>query len=174
MGLRESLNRNPLFAGLVTLLIILVAAWFTYDQYSSRHDGERAKAYYTTDDDGFSLDNLFVDSIDRFPPFIHKGMEAYLAHVYTCDGGKHRFIGYIEKYDDASKEKLESAPKNASGHVSDSSALEYSTGYGIVRLAKKKGTEWVSSIFPDQFQKLVQDVQCDSEGDGQLQEVFPK
>jgi hypothetical protein len=173
VGVRNSLNRYPVVAAGGTLLIILAAAWFVYNQVGGSNAGGVSKAYYTTDETDFSVNNLFVDHIGYHPPFMHNGKEAFLAHVYTCDGGKTRFIGYIEKFDDDSKARLDAAPHDANGRITDASSLSAHAEHGVIRLAKKKGGVWVQSNDEEPYAKVIA-VTCDEGATGALQEVFPK
>ena len=173
MGVRDALNRNPLLAAGATLLIIGGATWFTYNQIAHSRDGTSAHAFYTTDQTDFSLKSLFVDGINNHAPFMHNGKEAYLAHVFSCDGGKTRFIGFLEKFDDDSKSQLDSAPQKPGGRITDASSLATEAQHGVIRYVKKKGGDWVPSNDEEAYDKVV-NVSCEGDGDGTLQEVFPK
>ena len=42
-------------------------------------------------------------------------MPAVRAYVFTCDGGKHQWVQYLEKYNDDGKKLLESKAAHADG-----------------------------------------------------------
>ncbi len=56
--------------------------------------------YFTTDDSSPDAAKaaLFADSAKNLPPFQKDGKTAYLACVFTCDGGKTTWVGYLERY----------------------------------------------------------------------------
>jgi hypothetical protein len=51
------------------------------------------KAWYT-DDDGRTW---FADDAGRTSPFDHNGKQAYRCYVWTCDGGKSKFVSHLER-----------------------------------------------------------------------------
>ena len=61
------------------------------------------QAYYTTDDGA----TFFADSAYKIPPIDHNGQRAARAYVFSCDGGKHQWVQYLEKYTDADQKILE-------------------------------------------------------------------
>ncbi len=63
-----------------------------------------SKAFFTTDDGK----TVFVDSADLLPPFPHDGKIAYKAVVFSCDGGKTKIVGYLQRLSDSGKEKMKS------------------------------------------------------------------
>ncbi len=71
------------------------------------------KAYFTTDDSSPDAAKaaLFTDSADNLPPFQKDGKTAYLACVFTCDGGKTTWVGYLERFTPG---KLDQIRNNAS------------------------------------------------------------
>src|SRR5262245_19774554 len=51
------------------------------------------KAFFTVDDGA----SYFPDSFDRVPPYDSNGKVAVLAHVYRCEAGKSKVVGYLER-----------------------------------------------------------------------------
>lgn len=120
MGIRETLNRNPMITSGVTAGIILVA--LGYILFSSIFSGggggggsgAGAKAFFTVDDGK----TWFADSADKIPPFDHEGQQAVRVHVFTCDGGKTKFAAFMERYTPDAAQKLAAVRSgNASGNV---------------------------------------------------------
>jgi hypothetical protein len=103
VGIRETLNQNPgittgVTAGIIVLALAVII-WQSFDR------GPRIpnQAFFTVDDG----QTWFADDINRVPPFQHNGQEAVRAHVFTCDGGRTKFVAYLEKYSDQAKARLE-------------------------------------------------------------------
>jgi hypothetical protein len=97
MNIRESLSRNPK-AALVICAVAVVAIFgaIIFVLHGRSAGGELPgadKAWYT-DDDGRTW---FADDINRLPPFDHNGKKAYRCYVWTCDGGKTKYVSNLER-----------------------------------------------------------------------------
>jgi hypothetical protein len=99
VGIRETLNQNPMIAGGVAVVGLIVLVIFVIVQVSGGGGGggepppQATKLFYT-DDDGATF---FVDVANKPVPFDHGGKQAIRARVYTCDGGKTKFVGFVER-----------------------------------------------------------------------------
>lgn len=136
MGLRETINDNRRMVGILGLaLIILVVAFGLLWVYVLKGGAPAAqqKAFFTTDDGA----TWFEDDATKIPPFDHDGKSAVLAHVYSCDGGKTRFVGYLERINPAMKQAFEEA--RASGDVNELMAQQMTE----VQKPGDGGTAWV-------------------------------
>ena len=103
MGLRETMNQNPrmvtgVTAGIILLALIIVG-WQLLSSGSGTNTGATApnakgvaNAFFTTDDGK----TWFADDAAKFPPFDKDGKPAYSAILFTCDGGKTQFVGYLQ------------------------------------------------------------------------------
>jgi hypothetical protein len=112
MGIRETLNRNQTLTTGVTVAIIIVALIIIVMQLTGGGSGSAAvytKWYYSTNEDG---SNWFEDDINKIAPFDHNGKPAYKVFLYTCDGGKTKFVGYLERFTEAGKKKAEALRNN--------------------------------------------------------------
>ena len=99
--------------GAVVLLVVVFAFREMSPQTTASAAG--ARDFYTIDDGA----TYFEDSADRLPPFTHKGKVACRAVVFTCDGGKTTFVGYLERYTPAAQKRIEAARAGAgTGSVS--------------------------------------------------------
>ena len=97
MGIRETLNRNPgISAGAVGGVIVLALNYIIYYMggNSSSIPSPPTKAWYTIDDGK----TYFADSSEKVPPYDYQGKPAVLCHVFTCDKGKTKFVGYLQRY----------------------------------------------------------------------------
>lgn len=97
-----------LLAGAIAgALIILIAVGVILVQIrrpAASAELSEGKNWYTTDDG----QTWFADRVDLVPPFQHNGKTAYRCQVWTCDGGKTKFVSHLERYTTAAKRKLES------------------------------------------------------------------
>jgi hypothetical protein len=110
---------------------------------------------FFSDDDGKTF---FVDDRAKLPPFDHNGKPAYRARVYTCDGGKTKFVGWLERYTPEAKKIVEGQVKAGAGSTGGGPILlEDQSGVQV----KKAGTGekgWVSNNDPANMR--VKEVNC--------------
>jgi hypothetical protein len=159
MALREFLSKNPKVVA--TAMILLLAACLGLIFSELKGGGKPPlpsmpdQAFYTTDD-GVTL---FADSLSKIPPIDHNGRPAVRAHVYSCDGGRHRWVQYLEKMSDKEK-TIADSPEKARGHA-------------FSPLIKKPGDQkWVPQSDPAALAILVP--KCpDGMGSGEPQPVAP-
>jgi len=106
VGIRETLNRNPAVTTGATIALIVIAVVVIVWQLMPARGGSAGptKAYYSVDDGK----TWFADDYYCIPPYQHDGKEAVRAHVYQVGEGK-AFVGWLEKYKDDVKPKLEKA-----------------------------------------------------------------
>lgn len=109
MSFREALSRRPALIAVVGGGLLGVGIVFSVLQLRGR--GRPAlpvipeRCFYTTDDGA----TLFADSLSQFPPFDHDGRPAVRAYVFSCDGGKHQWVQYLEKYSNEAKKEAGAA-----------------------------------------------------------------
>jgi hypothetical protein len=109
------MNENPRLATGLTVGLILLAVILIGWQLLPGGDSStpRGKVYFT-DDDGKTF---FADDPWNIPPFKHNGKEAVRAHVYRCGPNGKLFVGWMEKYTEESRARLQKFfddPKNHS------------------------------------------------------------
>ena len=102
MNAREKINASSSILILAAAIAILLAIFYTAHvlrsaRLGSAHSG--GKAFFTIDDGA----TLFQDDAGKVPPFQHDGHEAVRAMVFTCDGGQHHWVQYLEKYSGEAK-----------------------------------------------------------------------
>jgi len=115
MGVREKLAANPRAAVAIAAAIVVFAVGIVYFE-SPAGDSGRAGAprkMFLTIDDGKTF---FVGAAEPLPPFQHEGKTAYRAYVFTCDGGKTTWVGYIERYSEQAKALIKEMRKNQAEH----------------------------------------------------------
>jgi hypothetical protein len=104
MGVREKLNQHRRLSLIGAALVVALAGGLLYMQLAdgSTSNGVPKKQYMTTDDGK----TFFLADAELLPPCQINGKTAYLAYVFTNDGGKTKWVGFIERYSDAAKKKL--------------------------------------------------------------------
>jgi hypothetical protein len=115
MSVRDLLNKNKTLTGSVALCALLAAlAALGFEVFGTRGKPAdvSAKAFFTTEDQLTGADAmkaLFVDDATKTPPFDHDGKPAYLAILYTCNGGKLKWISYLKRYTPAMRDRVQAA-----------------------------------------------------------------
>lgn len=86
-GIREAINRHSKLVGggAVTLLVLLII-WQAWPESGPQ-------AYYTVDDG-----KTFFAAKLQAPPIEHGGQQAVRAMVFSSDGGKTKFVGYLMRF----------------------------------------------------------------------------
>lgn len=75
-------------------LVLLLAAWRLSSGTPLLSTAPKApQAFYTTDDGK----TYFADDASHGFSYVHNGQPAVQAAVYTCDGGKTCFVGYLRR-----------------------------------------------------------------------------
>src|SRR5688572_33348545 len=103
MGIRQTLNENPIIttagaAGIILIAIIFII-WQGCGGSTPAGSAPPTKMWFTTDDGN----TRFVDEINKLPPFTHSdGKVAVRAKVFKCGDGE-PFVNHLEKYNDADK-----------------------------------------------------------------------
>jgi hypothetical protein len=110
MGVRQALNEHPRASAGVAVGVIAIALAFVF-WTRLRPEGPPeapSKAFFTTDDSSPTAAKaaLFSDAADKLPPFQKDGKNAYRAYVFSCDGGKTTWIGYLEKFTTQGLERM--------------------------------------------------------------------
>ncbi len=164
MGVRETLNKNPAIAAGATVLLIVAAIFLIYLQLRQPPRPKMSTQQYYSVDDGATF---FPDSRELIPPYDKDGKEAVMAHVFVCDKGGDKFVGYLEKFAPEAKKKIDAA---ASDKNRRSLVMEEFNSQG--RLVKRPGNnnKWVSIDNPA-YLKIV-DPLCP--GDKHAIEVAPE
>jgi hypothetical protein len=103
MNIREEIGKRSKLSAVIALVCILLATF-----YLTRHSFSRPTVsttrYFTTDNGKTTI----ILSTDQFAPFMQNGQTANMIIMYSCDGGKTVFPGYLQRYTPAAKARLES------------------------------------------------------------------
>ena len=111
MGIRETLNQNRLPTVLVAVVAVGVAmTWAVLRvKNSGGNDPIPSGRCWFTIDDGRSW---FADDARKLAPFEHQGKLAVRCYVYTCDGGKTKFVTHLERYSPEAKRAIKERAEN--------------------------------------------------------------
>jgi hypothetical protein len=96
MSIRQLLNEHSKMVAILCGIAIVTGLGFLIVQGGVGGQSQEfgaTKAWYT-DDDGRTW---FVDDAGRVSPFDHNGKKAYRCYVWTCDGGKTKFVSHLER-----------------------------------------------------------------------------
>lgn len=142
MGVREAIQSKR--GVVVAAVFFLIAVIVTYSQMTGRTSNS------TLDGTGgyFSIDDgttWFEADASKIPPFEYKGQQAVRAYVFTCDGGKTRFVGFLERYRPDAKQLLEKGNSGAPSLAANNSVL---ISNGVEVKPPKANGEWVSRKAP--------------------------
>lgn len=123
MGIRESMNEHKgLSVGITVGLMAAAlgfAVWYLFLSGGSPSDQPGAKGFFTVDDGK----SYFLDLADKIPPFDHNGKKAYGCYVFASDGGKNKYVGWLYRYTDEGKKRIERL-RNSKGREMGASPLE--------------------------------------------------
>ena len=164
MGLRETINKNPTQTAAATAGIIILALvfiiWQACGGSGSRGPG---RAFYSIDDG----QTFFEDVANKIPPFKHEGKDAVRAHLFTCDGGKTKFVGYLEMYTLQDKKMMEDA---MAGKAPPAAYAGYS-GQAMVK-RPGPGFQWIP-LMPGTTEFYAKTVQVTCPEGGTPERVYP-
>jgi hypothetical protein len=115
MALREAMEKYRTTAIAVAagmILITLLSVWHSLAPPKKMS----TQSFFSTDDGK----TFFADSSSRIPPFDHDGKPAYGCYVFTNDGGKTKYVGWLFRYTDEGKRRLEQSRTHPGGVVGSS------------------------------------------------------
>lgn len=129
MGLREAINKNPTITTAATIgLIVVMVVWLAWRVFLGGDSGGyvsgELKGFYTKDDGA----TYYVDSFTK-----RYEEDLVIANVFTCDEGKTKFVGYVERYLPDARAAMKAAY--------DQAAKGMFTGAGTNEMIISNGTE---------------------------------
>ncbi len=170
MGIREKLNENPAITTGVTAAIIVIALIFIL--YQALHDNTpkpQTEAYYSIDDGK----NYFADDINQVAPFMKDGKEAVRAYVFSCDGGKNKWVAYLERYSKESQKKILDARAKADDKQYDPMVMEEAAMNGL-EIKKPGEGRWIRQNDPSQQRvQQILEIKCPDGTVDNLMPIYP-
>jgi hypothetical protein len=157
VGIRESLNRNPAVVTGATVAVVVIALVLIFWQSRTKTITPPTKAYFTIDDG----QSVFEDDLEKTAPFAHDGAQAVQAHMFSCNNGRTKFVGFLEKQPDK-------APQPAAGQRSGRDPRFFAA---LVKPPMNKDAKWVSKLGPEGA-AIIAAVRCPEGGSGLPMEVF--
>ena len=157
MSIRETLNRKPAVVTGITIGIVVIALVAIFLQSRPKTVPRVSKAYYTTDDGA----TVFEDDIEKITPFPHDGASAVQAHMFSCDGGRTKFVGFLEKLPDK-------PPQTAAPSARDPRIVA-----GLIKSANNPSAKWVNRNSPEGM-ALIAAIKCPDGSNSSVVEVFAK
>jgi hypothetical protein len=168
VGIRQTLNDNPVITSSVTGVIILAAIFFLFRSACSG-GGEgfasAPKRQYFTIDDGATY---FPEDATKVPPFTHQGKPAYRVKVYKCRNGT-TYVSHLERYNEADKKRIESAPKPKDPSASP---MFDPLMLGTMEIKKPGDKEWVTPMAGPEKYAAIMRPRC-PDGSFDVTPVFP-
>lgn len=153
MGLRQTLNENPVVTSVIVGVLTLGALFLVGRQACSGGTGTEGTAFATkaffTVDEGKTR---FVDDANKIPPFQKDGKPALRAVVFKCADGT-EFVNHLERY----PEKMHAELEKAGG---PSRSMQGAMSKEIKRPGDKA---WVTMRDPARFSKVSQP-KCPKDG----------
>jgi len=171
MGLGERIRGDKRLAlGLVgvVVIVVLAVAWQVLGGSAPNGAGGAPGGLYFTTDEGATT---FIAPANHLPPFDHNGKQAVRAVMYSCDGGKTKFVGYLERYTPSAKQQMEAGKQAAQA---GGKMVMAAPNMGVAVLEVKKPGEknpWVDKSRP-QGQAVIR-VTCPPGTSGTPEELNP-
>ncbi|HEY1683385.1 MAG TPA: hypothetical protein VGG19_01365 [Tepidisphaeraceae bacterium] len=118
-------------------------------------------------DDGGST--FFMAATSKITPFEHDGKEAVHADVFTCDKNETRFVGFLDRYTSAMKQRLEHPPADKAELL----ALMREAANNGVEVVAPHSDHWVMRDSPE-GQRIIDAVRCPRGSQNNLTWAWPK
>ena len=162
---RGLIERHRTAAVVLSLLALLGAGtYMTWYYWPGPDTSSPTHAWYTCDDGK----TRFEDSAERVPPFEHEGRQAVRLHLFSCDGGKTTFVGYLQKLPEEAFKKYRD--RGIDPATVDDDVLAIESGW----LMKRPGdAEWITSKGAEPNYTALITVHCPDGRAGDPLEVFP-
>ena len=169
MEIRKLAEKSPAMRyGILGGIAVLVAI-FLLLQYRGPH--ELDKAWFTTDD-GVTW---FADDMTKVAPFDHDGKTAVECKVYTYDGGKTKFVGYLIRYRPGTTALLQALnpPSSTRGAEADEYADKRVAILKANRELKRPKTGDDGWVLEKSSPESMDIITIKGQKGGELQSVFP-
>lgn len=147
----------------LVLAAVALAIFFRSDQVGPGVPAG-AMAWYTSD----GGKTWFADTRGKLTPFDHHGEPAYRCYVYSCNGGKTLFVGYLERFTPESRQELEAIMTAKTPPPPDVFEQLSTTG---VEIALPNTQDWIKAT--DRRAAPVRNPKCPDGSQQRPIEIFP-
>jgi hypothetical protein len=166
LGIRQTLNENPgITTGLTAGIIVIALGIIIWQTVATNSVPTSVVQAFYSDDDGATF---FVDSNSHIAPFDHHGKQAVRAMVFTCDGNKTKFVGYLQRYSPEYKAKLEAMRKSKDKNLE---LMQQAAESGI-EVAAPHSSKWMNRNSPE-ARKMIDSVRCPNGSRNDLSFAWP-
>jgi len=140
MSFRDNIKQRRAvgIGAFVALCLLCVIVWWGRASRDETSQVDSGKIWLTADDGK----TWFPEDGAKIPPVMINGKEAVRCHVYTNDGGKTKYVLYLERTQPAVKKRIESRPK----------ILDPMAQVGAVEVKRPGDTAWMPRTAPGSFQ----------------------
>lgn len=165
MDARELLSKHPrITIGLSLAVCLLAIGYLVLSMFGDSLVSEPRKVWFTNDDGK----TWFAADAAKKAPFDHDGKPAVMCFVYTCDGGKTKWVSHLLRYTAESKKRISEA---AAKLGVPEEKIEPGAMAMEVKEAGTGGTGWVSTM--DGQAAQIMELRCPDGSKGNITEVDP-
>lgn len=144
MGIRETIQQNSTLVAIAALVVAGGVLFYSYRSNTSGPPLASSKVFATVDEGK----TVFETEITNLPPFEYEGKTAYRVWMFTTDGGKTRFPGYLERLTPEAKKRADAYYAARQSNPSGPRSAPY--GPADVEVKKPGASNpWVKSMSPE-------------------------
>src|SRR3954470_798778 len=98
-------GKRLIVAAAVILVVVILFALVWWGGAAGLGSGKTrgAQSWFTADDGK----TWFADDLNKLPPFEKNGRTVSRVYLFSCDGGKTVFVGYLERFTPEGKRALQ-------------------------------------------------------------------
>lgn len=147
MGVREAMKDQSKWV-VIAVAVIAGGALFYSIRSNTAGPPMPSSLVFATVDDG---QTTFETDVTNLPPFEYKGKTAYRVWMFTKDGGKTRFPGYLERLTPEAKKRADEYYAARKTNPSGPRSAPYGPGDTEVK-KPGAGNPWVKATSPEGMQ----------------------
>ncbi len=149
MGIREAIRQHSMLTVAVVAVVGLAAVAYSVRSTVGGPPTAETGAFYTIDDG----QTWFEGNMSQLPPFQHEGKTAYRVWLYTSDGGKTKFVGYLERYTPEARKRIENG---LAAHKAGTGPMPPITMADVEVKKPGAGNPWINSAHMAEASKVTQ------------------
>jgi hypothetical protein len=144
MGVREAIQNQSKWV-VIAVAVIAGGALFYSIKTNTAGPPTASSLVFATTDDG---QTTFETDMTNLPPFEYKGKTAYRVWMFTKDGGKSRFAGYLERLTPEAKKRADEYYAARKTNPAGPRSAPYGPGDTEVK-KPGAGNPWVKATSPE-------------------------